>query len=84
MSDSSRLISSYGFGPEGLMTDVALAGFTFTASPLKSATKDAPEALALGTVSVLVPRRWTLDIGILNSRLTTCNCERRFLFRRFG
>jgi hypothetical protein len=25
----------------------------------------------LGTVSVLVPRRWTLDIGILSSRLTT-------------
>lgn len=48
---------------------------TFTASPLRSATTEPPETFALGTVSVLVPRRWTLDSGILNSRLATWSLE---------
>lgn len=69
MSFSS--VSSHGSDPEGLVNDATLAGFTLTANPLRSATTDPTEALVLGTVSVLVPRRWTLDIGILNSRLTT-------------
>lgn len=33
---------------------------------------------ALGTVSVLVPRRWMLDNGILNSRLATWILEEIF------
>lgn len=65
------LISSCGFDLEGQMNDVIAASSTFTANPLRSATTEPPDALVLGTVSVLVPRRWTLDIGIFNSRLTT-------------
>lgn len=71
MSASSLLITNHRSDPEGLVNDATLGGFTFTANPLRSATTDPPEALVLGTVSVLVPRRWTLDIGILSSRLTT-------------
>jgi len=71
MNDSSLLISSCAFDLEGLMNYLIALSSTFTASPLRSATTEPPEAFVLGTVSVLVPRRWTLDIGILSSRLTT-------------
>ena len=54
--------------------------FTFSANPLKSATREAPEGFVLGMVSVLVPRRWILDSGILNSRLTTWILEEIFHF----
>lgn len=54
--------------------------FTFTANPLRSATTDPPEILALGMVSVLVPRRWMLDNGILNSRLATWVLEEIFFY----
>lgn len=63
-------------GAEGL--GAAAVTFTFTARPLTSATTDPPEEFVLGTVSVLVPRRWMLDIGIFSSRLTTCMLEERF------
>ena len=54
--------------------------FTFTANPLRSATTEPPEGFVLGMVSVLVPRRWILDSGIFNSRLTTWILEEIFHF----
>lgn len=60
------------FGPEGVNDlDATAVTVTFTANPLRSATTEPPETFALGTVSVLVPRRWTFETGIPNSRLTT-------------
>ena len=78
--NSQYLVSStHRFCPAGADDWQSTARtFTFTASPLRSATTDPPETFALGTVSVLVPRRWTLDIGILNSRLATWISEESF------
>lgn len=57
--------------------DATAVTLTFTASPLRSATTEPPETFALGTVSVLVPRRWTSDSGTPNSRLATWVLEER-------
>lgn len=71
--NSQHLLSAtHVFGPGGVSDlDATAMILTFIANPFRSATREAPEKLVLGTVSVLVPRRWTLDNGIFNSRLAT-------------
>lgn len=64
--------------------EVIAASLTLTASPLSSAVTEPPVPLVLGTVSVLVPRRWIFDIGIFSSRLTTWVWEESFLFKHLN
>lgn len=57
--NSQHLLSPTHVTQPGGVTalDATTVVFTFIAKPLRSATKEAPEILVLGTVSVLVPRR---------------------------
>lgn len=57
--NSQHLLSPTHITWPGGVTDLDATAvvFTFIANPLRSATKEAPEILVLGTVSVLVPRR---------------------------
>lgn len=62
------LRATHIFGPDRVSDlDATAVITTFTANPLRSATIEPPEKFVLGTVSVLVPCRWTLASGILNS-----------------
>lgn len=76
--NSQHLLSSTHVPGEANDLDAIAMIFTFTANPLRSTTTEPPEIFVLGTVSVLVPCRWILDMGILNSRLTTWILEERF------